>query len=408
MRRLSVRRTARPAGTLAHMWRRQAWITDHLTPRKAANLLLAGTQWALRHEVMRAGPVVAKVDISPLCNLRCTVCVHSTPSEGSSPLLAQQRFRGEQRMSVDRYREVVGQLSGRTAAVSLYYLGDPLMHPHLEEICDATREAGLNAHVSSNFSFDLPDERLRALLDSGLTHLSVCVDGLTQETYGRTRVGGRIDRVLDNLDRLLRLRRESGRAGPRVEVQYIKFQHNLHELEVARARFTEAGVDQFTDFWGSLYNYTDFDDGRVRVAGPRPAGWAPRCMWPHFALLVRYDGDVIPCCTHRIGMQYTEDADRRAVGNVFDQGVWEVWNSPAYRALRRLTANPRRAAREPALAATFCEGCSRVYETDHDRHVVRADRHPWEDFYAHGPRGRVVRKPLVQLDGPLGRGRDAT
>ncbi len=407
MRRLSFQRPAQQVRTLAHVWRRQGWITDHLTPRKAANVALAGTQWALRHEVMRAWPVIAKVDISPLCNLRCTVCVHSLPSEGSGPVLAQQRFRAEQRMSVDRYREVVGQLAGRTAAVSLYYLGDPLMHPHLEEICDATREAGLNAHVSSNFSFDLPDERLRALLDSGLTHLSVCVDGLTQETYGRTRVGGRIDRVLDNLERLLRLRRESGRAGPRVEVQYIKFQHNLHELEATRARFTEAGVDQFTDFWGSLYNYTDFDDGRVQVSGPLPAGWAPRCLWPHFALLVRYDGDVIPCCTHRVGVQYAEGGDRRAVGNVFDQGVWEVWNSPAYRALRRLTANPRRAAREPALAATFCEGCPRVYATDHERHLVRADRHQWEDFYVHGPRGRVVRKPLVQLGGQRGSGHDA-
>lgn len=399
MKRFAFGGAAYWARTAGEVMRRRAWITDHLTPRKAANLALAAGQWALKQERMRAWPVVAKVDISPLCNLHCTVCVHALPSAGTGPLLPRQVFRREHRMPVERYREIAAQLAGRTAAVSLYYLGDPLMHPHLEEICDATREAGLNSHVSTNFSFDLPDERLRALLASGLTHLTVCVDGLSQATYGRTRVGGRIDRVLDNLDRLMRLRRESGATYPRVEVQYVKFQHNVGELEAARARFMQAGVDQFTEFWGSLYNYTDFDDGRVQVAGPLPPRRVPRCLWPHFALVVRYDGDVIPCCNFRSGVQYVPGADRRTLGNVFEQGVWEVWNGAAYQDLRRLTADPRRAAREPALASTFCEGCPELYESDHARHVLRADNHAWEELYEHDPRGRVARK-LVQIGGP--------
>jgi MoaA/NifB/PqqE/SkfB family radical SAM enzyme len=304
-----------------HMWRRQRWVLDGITPRKAANLALAAGQYALRQPVMRAWPVVAKVDISPLCNLRCTVCVHALPSSGSSPELAEQRFSAAQKMPVDRYRDIVRELSGRTAAVSLYYLGDPLMHPHLDEICDATREAGINAHVSTNFSFVLSDERLRSMLASGMTHLTVCVDGITQEVYGRTRVGGRIDRVLDNLRRLQRLRREMGRRMPRVEVQYIKFRHNVAQVEEARRLCAELGVDQFAEFWGSLDNYADFAADRVAVRGPRAPGAVPLCPWPHFSLLVRYDGGVIPCCHHRISAQYAPGAEQRVVGNVFHDGV---------------------------------------------------------------------------------------
>ena len=77
-------------------------------------------------------------------------------------------------------------------AVSMYYLGDPLMHPDLDEMCRITSNGGLNAHISSNFSFSLTDERLRSLVLSGLTHLTVCVDGFSHETYSRTRVGGRL------------------------------------------------------------------------------------------------------------------------------------------------------------------------------------------------------------------------
>lgn len=389
-------------GVARHMWRRQRWVTDGLTPRKAANLMVAAGQYALKQPVMRAWPVVAKVDISPLCNLRCTVCVHALPSEGSSPQLAEQRFSAAQRMPVDRYREIVRELAGRTAAVSLYYVGDPLMHPHLDEICDATREAGINAHVSSNFSFSLSDERLRSMLASGMTHLTVCVDGITQEVYGRTRVGGRIDQVLDNLRRLLRLRRESGRAAPRVEVQYIKFQHNLAQVDQARALCAELGVDQFTEFWGTLDNYADFAVDRLGVRGPKSPGALPLCPWPHFALIVRYDGGVIPCCHHRVSAQYNPAADPRVVGNVFDDGVWGVWNSPAYQAMRRMVADPRRAGDEPAMAGGFCQDCPALFDTDLASHHRHAERYAWEDLYEHGARGRVVRKPqpaLVQMGG---------
>ena len=379
-----------------HMWRHQRWVLDGLTFGKAANLALAAGQYALRHEVMRAWPVVAKVDISPLCNLRCTICVHARPSAGSAPQLAQQKFSAKQLMSVDRYRDIVRELSGHTAAVSLYYLGDPLMHPHLDEICDATREAGINAHVSTNFSFTLSDDRLRSLLSCGLSHLSVCVDGLTQESYGKTRVGGRIELVLDNLRRLLQLRREMRALRPRIEVQYIKFQHNLGELEPARALCARFGVDQFTDFWGWLGNYTDHALDRVTVGAPRASGMLPLCPWPHFSLLVRYDGGVIPCCNHRMSEQYSGSTERREVGNVFDAGVWSVWNSLAYRELRRLVANPSRSAREHKLAASFCQDCPVLFETSASP-TKGADEHRWEEFYERGARGQVLRKPQRPL-----------
>jgi MoaA/NifB/PqqE/SkfB family radical SAM enzyme len=301
-------------------------------------------------------------------------------------------------MSVDQYRDVVRELTGHTAGVSLYYLGDPLTHPHLDEICSVTRDAELNAHASTNFSFELSDERLRSLLTSGLTHLTVCVDGLTQETYQRTRVGGQIERVLDNLARLLSLRRTIRGDVPRVEVQFIKFQHNVAQVEEARVRLSEMGVDQFTEFWGSLHNYTDVAGEQLRVGKAHRPRTVSRCLWPYFALLVRYDGGVIPCCTYRAGEQYADGVDRREVGNVFESGVWQTWNSPAYRALRRLSADPSRADREPALRSTFCEGCPTLFETDYPRHAISAEDHAWEDIYERNPRGRVIRKPLVQLE----------
>jgi MoaA/NifB/PqqE/SkfB family radical SAM enzyme len=372
--------------------RRRAWFMEGAGPAQLANLALAGAQFACKAEYMRAWPVLVKVDISPLCNLRCTYCVHALPGEGADPALAEQVFRRSQKMPLADFERIVDEIAGRTMAVSLYYLGDPLMHPQLDEICGVASGAGLNCHISTNFSFELTDARLTGLLSSGLTHLTVCVDGLRQESYERTRVGGRIERVLDNLERTLRIRRELGLRAPKIEVQFIRFQHNLDQLAEAARWCRAIGVDQFTDYWGNLHNYADEAPGRYRVFGPKAKTALPQCSWPHFALQVRYDGDVIPCCYYRTAEQYRPAGDRRVIGNVLRTSVWDVWNSPEYQALRRLVSNPARALTEPSLSETFCDGCPTVFETDSDARTYTANEHAWEELYMRNERNVVVRR----------------
>ncbi len=267
-------------------------------------------------------------------------------------------------MNIGQFRRIIDEVSGYTCAVSLYYLGDPLMHPDLEAICRTARDGGLNVHVSSNFSFSLSDGKIRSLLTSGITHLTVCVDGLTQENYARTRIGGRIDRVLDNLERVTKFRTEMELTYPHIEVQYIKFRHNKHEIKDALTIFQTLRVEQVTTFWGAVHNYTDLDPGKYRVFDPLPGGFFPRCWWPYMSMLIRYDGDVIPCCWHRLGEQYIEGGDKRSIGSVFKDGVAAVWNSPAYRRTRRLVASPQAAAMRGEADGHFCEACPRLYKTD--------------------------------------------
>ena len=375
-----------------NIWRRRAWFTEDATPRQLANLALAGAQFVAKSEHMRASPVLVKIDISPLCNLGCTYCVHARLGPEADVALQEQTFRRQQLMALGDFERIISEIAGRTMAVSLYYLGDPLMHPQLDDMCSIANKARLNVHISSNYSFPLDDARLTSLLTSGLTHLTVCVDGLRQESYERTRIGGRLDLVLDNLERTLRIRRELGRRAPKVEVQFLRFQHNLDQLPAAIEWCRERGVDQFTDYWGNLHNYTDELPDRYRTMGPKPDRRLPQCSWPHFAMQIKYDGDVIPCCYFRHGDQYRPGADSRAVGNVLRTSVHEVWNSPEYRSLRRLVSNPTGSASEPGRAESFCEGCPTVFTTDMESHRHTGEHHAWEDFYVRDERNAVRRK----------------
>ena len=63
------------AQTLAAAWRRAGWIMDgRVSAAKLANLALAGSEFARGADRLRAWPAVLKVDLSPLCNLRCVSC----------------------------------------------------------------------------------------------------------------------------------------------------------------------------------------------------------------------------------------------------------------------------------------------------------------------------------------------
>lgn len=364
--------------------RRASWFLPGMTLRRGTNLVLAAAEWLLARRRPRSRPPVVKIDISPLCNLRCTVCVHAYP--GDHPLLKKQRFHAGQRMDVQQFTGIVEQIRRHTSAVSLYYLGDPLTHPDLDTLCHIAANAGLSVHISTNFSFRLSDLRLRSLLDCGLTHLTVCMDGMTQENYRRTRVGGRIEWVLDNLRRACQFRNERGGRYPLIEVQYIQYQHNAHETESARQFCQEIGVDQFCSFWGELSNYADASGSEARVRGPKARRWLPLCCNPYFYTLIKYNGDVIPCCHYRLGSQYAEGEAPPVLGNVFQTPLEEIWRSAAYQRIRALVCDPGLADRDPSLRDSFCYGCGQIYELEKSTYLG-ADRHAYESVYRLDDRG---------------------
>jgi len=377
---------------LADLKRRQGWLLEGASPGQLANLGLAGASYATGSEGTLSYPAILKLDISPMCNLSCTVCVHAKPNGNEA--LEKQDFNARQRMSVEQFQRIVDEVKGKTSALSLYYLGDPLVHPELPTMCRIGRDAGMRVHVSTNFSFALSDDRIKRLTECGITHFTACVDGLSQEKYEKTRVGGKIKHVLSNLERMLDHRAKMGAEYPKVEVQYIKFQHNLDEEEEAIQLFNRLGVDQVTRFWGSLHNYTDLDPGTFVLGEAFDRKALPHCYWPYFSMVIRYDGDVIPCCSYRLGQQYTAEHDRKVLGNVFTDGVKKVWDSTKYRQARKLSTSPKASDNSAELKEHFCYSCPALFNTTKEENTRTGRDYRWEELYQFGDRGRVEKRKV--------------
>ncbi|PWH81675.1 hypothetical protein DIS18_13415 [Algibacter marinivivus] len=370
-------------------FRRNSWITVNLTLKKSYNILKNLTGYLLKKSRLNSWPIILKIDISPLCNLNCTVCVHAKPNGNEK--LDNQVFNRKQLMSVSQYQQIINQAKGKVSAVSLYYLGDPIIHPDLVEMCLLTKKAKINVHISTNFSFSLSDEKIQNLVTSGITHFTVCVDGISQDKYELTRVGGKVDRVMDNLTRLCKYRDEYKVNDLSIEVQYIKFRHNIDEFSKAKILFKKIGVDQITSFWGSLGNYTDTDPKQNESNIPRSKGLVPRCMWPYVYMLIKYNGDVIPCCNFRLGQQYTKQKSV-ILGNVFESSVENIWKSKKYAELRKLVSNPNKIKSNEEMKKSFCYGCPSLFKNSIPEKYINGKDHNFEDIYTLNKKGKPHRK----------------
>jgi MoaA/NifB/PqqE/SkfB family radical SAM enzyme len=283
------------------------------------------------------------------------------------------------RMNKEEFSGIVRQAQGRALAVILHYLGDPYMHPRIDDFCRIAADAKLGVHLNSSFSYGFSDDRIESIIESGVTSLTVCLDGMKQETYQRTRWRGRIEWVKDNLRRLMRLRQARRRRYPVVEVQYLKFNHNIDELPMAFHFCQQLGVDHFSSRWGGLQNWSYFSPagGMLEVKGWHDNGG---CYWPWLFVTIDWKGNVVPCCEFRYPEILTGH-DARFLGNVFERPLVEIWNSVSYRKIRRFVAKPRRGETEPELKDVFCYGCPRVCQTNISSIVKHAPEFSIEDVY---------------------------
>jgi MoaA/NifB/PqqE/SkfB family radical SAM enzyme len=375
--------------------RRLEWFTHQLTVLRLANALCAAGSYALGLKRPLSLPVAVKIDVTPLCNLRCTICIHAKAH--GRERLEKQQFSSNQMIPLDQYSKLINEIKRWTSAVSLYYMGEPLMHPQIDQICKIAADARLNSHISTNLSLRLSDERIERILTSGLTHLTVCVDGMTQDTYEMTRVGGKATLVLDNLRRICQAKKRLGLKQPKIEVQYIRFQHNEHQLQAARDACDEMGVDRFTSFWGALNNCTDFDPGRYQVVAPKKRGLRPRCVHPWLMAVVKYNGDVIPCCARRLGEQYSAD-EPRAAGNAFETSLRKVWRGKTYQRIRELAVNPTLRDQDSAHRGVFCYQCPNLYATDYEKNGIEGRVHKFEEIFVVGGHGLPVPESAPSLE----------
>jgi wyosine [tRNA(Phe)-imidazoG37] synthetase (radical SAM superfamily) len=197
--------------------------------------------------LMRPLPPTMHVEPSVVCNLHCPFPACEELEEDPS--------RNDKQMSLELFQKVLDQAGPHLERLFFYNYGEPFVNPHaIEMIAHAKRvNPRLTVLTSTNGLLLLKGDRIERLVASGLDQLIVSVDGALPKSYERYRVGGKLDRALEVMRRVVQAKKAAGVEHPEVVWRYILFRWNDsdEEMELARRLAEEMDVDRLC--WHTAY-----------------------------------------------------------------------------------------------------------------------------------------------------------
>jgi perosamine synthetase len=329
----SLREWLLPYGGAWHVpWVLQRYFRSAMTafrPGKLFNVTRALAEMKLKRTRLSSRPFVLRVEACNVCNLRCPLCACGT---GKDP-------RPKGFMELADFKYVLDQNKRAAMILRLDGMGESTLHPKVFDMIGMAKDYGLSVTLHSNLNTPA-SSRAGELIDSGLDRLVVDIEGTTQETYQKYRIGGDYSRVVSNVRRLIELRKELGRSRPIIEVQFIDFGWNHDEIPRLRQLTREWGADRFTICAPEpAARKADFNPDKPR-----------RCFWLWTTLTVGWALNYVSC-TNAWSLPWPRL-------NMRDVPPHEYWNHPLMQDARNYNINK---SADSIAEDTGCK-CNRCYE----------------------------------------------
>ena len=263
-------------------------------------------------------PSFANYEPTNICNLACEMC----PS-GKGML---KRQRGTANMEL--YKKFIAENRHTLTNIMLHFQGEPLMFQHLGEMISIARQNRIHTMFSTNGQ--LLAQNINLIRNARPDHIIVSLDGLTDETYTKDRVGGKVQNVFDGLEKLSQL---PANERPYIELQFLVFSHNEQEIPDLQQLKKKYRIDKITLKTAQIYDESqveflpkDQKYSRYYISNGKfqlKKAQENHCKRLIFGTTICFDGRVVPCC-------FDKDADHE-LGNISSQSLAEIRNSEKFR-----------------------------------------------------------------------------
>ncbi len=251
----------------------------------------------------------AYVEITNLCNLNCSFC-HGTTRE-------------RKYMSVPEFEKTASSLRGRAEYLYLHVMGEPLLHPHLDEILAIASNNGFKIILTTNGT--LLHKKAPILLKAENLHKV----SISLHCYEANNLGISIDEYLSQCFEFCYRAAENG-------IIAVMRLWNIGGKDTLNQTVLQSMHSYFSGKWKEIYSGYKLED-KIFLE------WGDKFDWPdinaeyigekhscyglrdHIGVLS--DGTVVPCCL---------DADGgMPLGNIFETPLDEILSSPRAEKLKR-------------------------------------------------------------------------
>jgi radical SAM protein with 4Fe4S-binding SPASM domain len=254
-------------------------------------------------------------------------------------------------MSLAEFKGIIDQVKGYVRIASLWNYGEPFLNKELLSMINYAASVGIYVITSTNGEFFESKEFCFKLVQSGLQHLIISLDGADQETNNKYRMGSDFSKIVNGFRSIWEAKQELKSKTPVVELQFMLMKHNEHQRSRMRELATQLHADIycektiFIDYNDSefqniakeflpnnpnLRRYTLSQDGTFTLKGKIPNS----CSCVYLSAVINSDGMVVPCCWDLYSAY--------AMGNVYEESLRDIWRNNKYRTFREQIERDRK------------------------------------------------------------------
>jgi radical SAM protein with 4Fe4S-binding SPASM domain len=256
-------------------------------------------------------------------------------------------------MKNELFESIVNQLPELSYLI-FYFQGEPFLHTGLLDMVSYASRRGIYTATSTNAHF-LNNEAAQKTVTSGLDRLIISIDGASQDTYQAYRVGGRLEKVIEGTENILRWKKELKSKTPHVIFQFLVVKPNEHQIEEINTLARQLGVDEVKLKTAQIY---DFENGsklipsidkysryqkNERGSYSIKNGLSDECWKMWHSCVITWDGKVVPCC-------FDKDA-HFVMGDLNKNSFEEIWKGDKYDLFRKALFSSR-------SSIEMCKNCT--------------------------------------------------
>lgn len=288
-------------------------------------------------------PMSISIEPTTSCNLQCPQC----------PSGLRQFTRPTGVLNQNTLQRVLDQFGKKLWYVTFYFQGEPYLVKDFSEMVRNIKSKRIFVSTSTNANWP-KSFNPKEIIDSKLDRLLISLDGIDAETYTKYRKGGDFNLAVENIKKLVHEKKINDSKHPFIELQFIVFKHNEHQISDIKLFGKELNVDKVVIKTAQIYDYQnglDFIPSTEKFRRYKPianeikikSDLPNHCRRMWFSSVITWDGEVVPCC-------FDKDASYK-FGNINSFSLKQITNNTKYQNFRLQLLTDRK-------KIDICRNCS--------------------------------------------------
>jgi radical SAM protein with 4Fe4S-binding SPASM domain len=306
--------------------------------------------------VINNKPVVAQIEPTSNCNLRCAMCIRD---KIGVPIGT---------MSFENFKKILNKLDC-LFKIHLSGQGESFLNKELFKMISYANSRGIIVNLNTNATL-FSKEIIEHICRSNIGEIAISIESTNKREYEKIRKGAKFEAVMDNIKELSSaLKNYKKKTILSFAVTILK--ENIEELPKFVSFAEKVGINKIIvqtiqekedyvknyslEARSNLINYKKrlnelISQSKV-LAKQKGVEFifdeekSSGCIWPWRSIYVTWNGNVTPCCK-------ILDYRKIGAGNLLTDKFWKVWNGKAYQMYRKML--------KERIAPLPCKGCNRV------------------------------------------------